>query len=153
MIIMTINIWSPSINTLKFGSIRTSLMNILTGKDKNIAYTFIDIISEISKREDWEYIEIAFTPMGPMQGVLNSYNFILNPHGKPKYIKSNEIKAKNSDNFRSLLQDNQEIYEDKCDMYKVLKKTYPNREINDSVIDELRNILIEYEKYNPRNHL
>lgn len=146
-LVMGINTWSPSINTLKFGGIRTSLKNTFFKTEDKIAHTFLNIISNIAKQEDWEYIEVAFNPIGAMPDILKSYNFVLNSQGIPRHIKTDDIKCLGMNKHIIIEEESKvDIPKDRSDIYKVLKKTYPNREINKSIISRVNDIMTIYRK-------
>jgi hypothetical protein len=69
------NRFSGHMYTLEFGGIRTSLLNLLCGGIKDIALSFVAAVSTWAKEHQWEYLEVAFEPIGPMPNYLKKCGF------------------------------------------------------------------------------
>jgi len=168
-LVMQIKTWSNNTNTLKFGSIRTSLLNTLVKSEKNIAQTFIKIISDIAIKDGYQFIEVAFNPIGPMQSLLLGCGFTLNPYNVPRSIKMSNIKCESKHDIIEisvecdmypkdfvfpipepildvkLLSENKIPYSDAISIYKALALSYPNIEIS---YDAIINVFNFSRKYN-----
>jgi len=69
------------LDTLKFGSIRTSILNLLCKTDRSIAISMVQAVKQFALQYGWRALQVAFRPIGPMPGYLaacgfNSTNFI-----------------------------------------------------------------------------
>lgn len=133
--------------TLKFGGIRTSLQNLITGIVKGISSLFINIIGEWGINHGYKYMEIGLNPIGTMPDNLkacgSSDDYII----KIKNIKCKEnrdfLQLKPStdiftdDDFsfdewysRMAAEDSQLIkntWFESDDIHKLFKMTYPDK--------------------------
>lgn len=91
------NIYLGYLYMLEFGSIRTSLRNLLCGGMKNLAPVFVNIVADWASAHGWEYMHVAFEPIGPMPGYLKKCGF-----SEEQLIKIDELKCASSVQYTQL---------------------------------------------------
>lgn len=97
---LSINYEFRNMYTLEFGSIRTSLFNLMCGGHKNIAPSFITAISMWAQKHDWDYMHVAFDAIGPMPNYLKICGF-----SEDRLCKVSELKCVDSTQLTELHED------------------------------------------------